>query len=49
MDIGISKSRGIVVFVHEPETSPDFSDGILISPGTETNLAITQTNHNRLG
>ena len=40
--------KGIVFFVHEPGIIPDFSDGVLVAPGTEANLVISQINYNRL-
>ena len=37
------------VFVHEQSVRPDFSsDGILIPTGAETDIVISQTNHNKL-
>jgi hypothetical protein len=42
------KSKGIIVFLHENGTEPDFSRGILVSVGTITNLEISQTNYKRL-
>jgi len=42
------KSKGIVVFLHENGTEPDFSSGVLVSVGTTTNLEVSQTNYKRL-
>jgi len=41
-------SKGIIVFLHENGTEPDFSTGILVSVGTTTNLEVSQTNYKRL-
>jgi len=42
------QSKGIIVFLHENGTEPDFSSGVLVSVGTTTNLEISQTNYKRL-
>ncbi len=47
-DSGFDKSKGIAVFVHEPDTEPDFTSGVLVPVGTYTNMEISQTNYNRL-
>jgi len=39
------QSKGIIVFLHENGTEPDFSSGVLVSVGTKTNLEISQTNY----
>jgi len=44
----IDKAKGVIVFVHEADTEPDFSSGILVSVGTYANLEISQTNISRL-
>ena len=45
---GVDKNKGIAVFVHEAGTEPDFSSGILVSVGTNTNLEISQTYYTHL-
>ena len=41
--------EGIKVFVHEPLTLPDFTkDGVLVSPGAETDVVIKKTVFERL-
>ncbi len=47
-DLGFDGSKGIAVFVHEPDTEPDFTSGVLVPVGTYTNLEISQTNYVRL-
>jgi len=47
-DSGFDKSKGIAVFVHEADTEPDFTSGVLVPVGTYTNLEISQTNYVRL-
>jgi hypothetical protein len=42
------QSKGIIVFLHENGTKPDFSSGVLVSVGTTKNLEISQTNYKRL-
>jgi hypothetical protein len=42
------QSKGIIVFLHENGTEPDFSSGALVSVGTTTNLEVSQTNYKRL-
>ena len=47
-DLGFDRNKGIAVFVHEANTEPDFTSGVLVPVGTYTNLEISQTNYIRL-
>ena len=48
-ELNILKSNGVRVYVHDSKINPIIlKEGFYVSPGTETNMVISQTNFNRI-